>query len=198
MPGEVRYDAPMIRMLKGVVADKSAGHIVLDVAGVGYLVALRSDDLRSATVGGTLSLFTYLAVREDALTLYGFVTRDDLEMFELLIELPKIGPKSGLAILSQTNIELLKKAITTDDAAYLSKMSGMGRKTAEKIVLGLKDKFESTGETTAAQRGASDVMDALLALGYSEREARDAVLNLDPTVTDTNARVKEALRSLSR
>lgn len=188
----------MIRMLKGTVADKSAGHIVLEVGGVGYLVAMRGDDLRETTLGSTLSLFTYLAVREDALNLYGFVTRDDLHMFELLIELPKIGPKSALAILSQANIELLKKSITSDDAAYLSKMSGMGKKTAEKIVLGLKDKFEGTGETTAAQREAGDVMDALVALGYSEREARDAVLKLNPEVTDTNARVKEALRSLSR
>ncbi len=188
----------MIRMLRGTVADKSGGHIVLDVQGVGYLVAMRGDDLSKATVGSELSLCTYLAVREDALDLYGFATRDDLAMFELLIDLPKIGPKSALAILSQANIELLKKAISSDDPAYLSKMSGMGRKTAEKIVLGLKDKFEGMGETSTAERDISDAMDALVALGYSEREARDAILRLDPTITDTNAKVKEALRNLSR
>jgi len=188
----------MIRMLRGIVADKSAGHIVLDVSGVGYLVAVRGGDLQDLKLASEYSLFTYLAVREDALDLYGFVTRDDLHMFQLLIELPKIGPKSALAILSQANIELIQKAVTSDDPAYLSKMSGMGKKTAEKIVLGLKDKFEGTGETTAAERGASDVMDALVALGYSEREARDAVSKLNPEITDTNARVKEALRNLSR
>lgn len=188
----------MIRMLKGTVADKSAGHIVLDVGGVGYLVAMRGEECAALTLGSPLSLFTYLAIREDALDLYGFTTRDDLHMFELLIELPKIGPKSALAILSQANLELLTKAISSDDAAYLSKMSGMGKKTAEKIVLGLKDKFESLGGAATKDSASGDVMDALIALGYSEREARDAVLRLDPNVTDTNARVKEALRSLSR
>lgn len=194
----MRYDAPMIRMLKGTVADKSAGHIVLDVGGVGYLVAMRGEECAAATLGNPLSLFTYLAVREDALDLYGFTTRDDLRMFELLIDLPKIGPKSALAILSQANLELLTKAISSDDPAYLSKMSGMGKKTAEKIVLGLKDKFESLGGVSTKDSASGDVMDALIALGYSEREARDAVLRLDPNVTDTNARVKEALRNLSR
>ncbi len=185
-------------MLTGVVAHKDAGHIVLDVGGVGYLVAVRGSDLVDIKEGAKLSLFTYLAVREDALDLYGFAAREDLEMFELLIELPKIGPKSALAILSQATVSLLKKAIASDDAAYLSKMSGMGKKTAEKIVQGLKDKFEGTGETSAGERGNSDTIDALIALGYSEREAREAVQRLDPSITDTNARVKEALRNLSR
>lgn len=191
------YDVSMIRMLRGTVADVAMGQVVLDVQGVGYLVSVRPEDAGNARIGSELSLFTYLAVREDALDLYGFSTRDDLAMFELLIDLPKIGPKSALAILSQANIELLKKAIVSDDAAYLSKMSGMGKKTAEKIVQGLKDKFEGGTETSLGERGNSDTIDALIALGYSEREAREAVARLDPSLTDTNTRVKEALRSLA-
>lgn len=183
-------------MLTGVVADISIGSIVLDVGGVGYLVRVQT--ITSLTVGTSLSLHTYLAVREDALDLYGFSTRDDLAMFELLIELPKIGPKSALAILSQANIELLKKSVMSNDPVYLAKMSGIGKKTAEKIVLGLKEKFDGTFEQTGGNREASDVIDALIALGYDQKEARDAVLKLDPTLPDTNARVKEALRSLSR
>lgn len=184
-------------MLTGTVADLALGNVVLDVSGVGYLVAVRPTDALEFRVGTTLSLHTYLAVREDALDLYGFTSRDDLAVFELLIELPKIGPKSALAILSQASTELLKKAVASQDAAYLSKMSGMGKKTAEKIVQGLKDKFEDDGTTGAAHSADGDVIDALLALGYSEREARAAVPKLDPDA-DTNARVKQALRLLSR
>lgn len=185
-------------MLRGTIADMTETHLVLDVSGIGYLVAVRPEDARDAKIGSELSLFTYLAVREDALDLYGFSTRDDLAMFEHLIDLPKIGPKSALAILSQANIELISKAVGSDDAAYLSKMSGMGKKTAEKIVQGLKDKLDLNSDMTTGERGNSDTIDALIALGYSEREARDAVQKLDPETTDINARVKEALRSLAR
>ncbi len=194
----LRYDISMIRMLRGTIADMTHTHLILDVGGVGYLVAVRPDDARGAIIGSERSLFTYLAVREDALDLYGFSTRDDLAMFEHLIDLPKIGPKSALAILSQASIELISKAVSSDDAAYLSKMSGMGKKTAEKIVQGLKDKLDLSSDITTGERGNSDTIDALIALGYSEREARDAVQKLDPETTDTNARVKEALRSLAR
>ncbi len=184
-------------MLTGTIADVRLSQVVLDVGGVGYLVALQVGRGGELTLGAQLSLHTYLAVREDSLNLYGFFSRDDLEMFELLIELPKIGPKSALQIISQADVELLKKSVASEDPVYLSKMSGMGKKTAEKIVLGLKDKFEGM-EHVSVHHGTSDVIDALITLGYSQKEARDAVQKLDPEVTDTNARVKEALRSLSR
>ena len=185
-------------MLTGTIADVRVSEVVIDVGGVGYLVALQVGRGGELALGAKLSLHTYLAVREDALDLYGFFSRDDLEMFELLIELPKIGPKSALQILSQADVELLKKAVASEDPVYLSKMSGIGKKTAEKIVLGLKDKFEGMEHVGGTQQGTSDVIDALVTLGYSQKEARDAVQKLSPEVTDTNARVKEALRSLSR
>lgn len=188
----------MIRMLTGIVADTTLGTVVVDVGGVGYVVALQAGRGSELTLGQKLSLHTYLAVREDALDLYGFFSRDDLEMFELLIDLPKIGPKSAMQILSQADVALLKKAVATEDAIFLSKMSGLGKKTAEKIVLGLKDKFEDMEAAGGgAHRSTSDVIDALLTLGYSQKEARDAVAKLDPTLTDTNARVKAALQMLS-
>ncbi len=184
-------------MLQGPIIDVQAGRIVIDINGIGYLVYIPTGLTQSFVLGDKALLHTYLAVREDSLTLYGFATRDDLEMFEHLINLPKIGPKSALQILSQASIELIKKSVASEDAVHLSKMSGMGKKTAEKIVLGLKDLFSDSEHFGFNDRGSSDVIDALVTLGYSQKEARDTVQKLDPSLTDTNARVKEALKALS-
>ncbi len=185
-------------MLTGVVSDIRLGRIVLDVHGVGYLVAIQNGRAEGLAIGNALSLHTYLAVREDALDLYGFFSLDDLEMFEMLIDLPKIGPKSAMQILSQADIELIKKAVASEDPVYLSKMSGIGKKSAEKIVMGLKDKFEGNDMVAPGEHGNSDAIDALVTLGYSQKEARDAVQRIDPSIKNTNDRVKEALRSLSK
>jgi len=185
-------------MLTGIIADLTMGSVVVDIGGVGYLVSLQSGYTQDLKIGETLSLHTYLAVREDSLTLYGFFSRDDLAMFEHLIDLPKIGPKSALQILSQASPELIKKTVASHDFEHLSKMSGIGKKTAEKIVVGLKDIFGSGAFLGMGEQGNSDVIDALTTLGYSQKEARDAVQKLDPTITDTNARIKEALRVISK
>ena len=188
----------MIRSLTGTLRDVQLGTVVLDVHGVGYHIHIQSGRGESLLLDSTLSLHTHLAVREDSLTLYGFFDRDDLALFEMLIELPKIGPKSALQILSQAPVELIKKSVASNDAEHLHKMSGMGRKTAEKIVQGLKDVFGDALAVSHHERGDSDVIDALVTLGYSQREARESVARLSPETTDTNARVKEALRLLSK
>lgn len=188
----------MIRTIKGTILDLRLGSVILDVSGIGYRISIQNGRSEGLILGDTLTLHTHLAVREDSLTLYGFFTRDDLEMFEQLLDLPKIGPKSALQILSQASIELIKKAVASEDPAQLSKMSGMGKKTAEKIVIGLKDSFANVEQFGVGDRGNSDVVDALTTLGYSQKEARDAVLRLSPELTETKARVKEALRSLSK
>ncbi len=185
----------MIAKLVGEVSDERAGQIVLMVGGVGYLVAVT--DGTAHKLGTSISLNTYLAVRENALDLYGFQTLDELSMFEALIELPKIGPKTAMQILSQADLETLKKAVRTDDPVYLTKMSGIGKKSAEKIVAGLKDVLEESGlahEHSHTNQSDSDVIDALLALGYSERDARTAIQKLPADITDTNARIKHALK----
>lgn len=188
----------MIASLSGTVIDIAAAHIVLDVGGVGYLLAVRTPT--DYTLDQKVSLHTHLAVRETALDLYGFQTRDELDMFEHLLRLPKIGPKSAMQILIQADIELLKKAIVSDDPTYLSKMSGIGKKSAEKIVAGLKDVFEYTSEETSGAFGvgSDDVIDALVALGYSERDAFSVLQKLPPDVTETNIRIKEALKLLGK
>lgn len=185
-------------MITGTVADIRLGSVVIDVSGVGYLVSIQAGRGADIKLDTTLTLHTHLAVREDSLTLYGFFDRDTLDMFELLIELPKIGPKSALQILSQAEIGMIQSAVSEQDPAYLSKLSGIGKKTAEKIVQGLKDTYAHTAASHHGGRHVSDVIDALVTLGYSEKEARDTVQKLNPALHDTNARLKEALRILSR
>ncbi|MAZ56373.1 Holliday junction branch migration protein RuvA [bacterium] len=190
----------MIRKLTGKVADKTDNSVVVDVGGVGYLVFVSNS--ASLSHDQEVSLWTHLAVRENALDLYGFSTLDELDVFNLLIGLPKVGPKSAAQILGQADISLLKKAVSENDPSYLSKMSGIGKKSAEKIVLGLKDKMDDiiTSPTSIASevRGfQSETIDALITLGYPEKEARDAVKNLPPEITDTNSALKIALRQLS-
>lgn len=187
----------MIAKLTGEVVDIRITHIVLEVAGIGYLVAVSGT--AGFTLGAVTSLHTHLAVRENALDLYGFSTQDELIMFEHLIKLQKIGPKTAMQILSQADLETLMKAVRTDDPVYLTKMSGIGKKSAEKIVAGLKDILDIDSlahEHSAANQSDSDVIDALMALGYSERDARQAVQKIPTDITDTNARIKYALKSI--
>ena len=198
----------MIRQLTGTVASHSVDSIVIDVNGVGYLV-YTSRPGTEFPIGSDISLHTYLAVRETALDLYGFQLLDELEIFIILISLPKIGPKSAAQILAQAEIALLKEAVRNEDPTYLSKMSGIGKKSAEKIVAGLKEKFEAldidiVGAGTAGTSGThqngfeSDTIDALIALGYPPNDARKAVYQLPPTIENANEAVREALKILSK
>ncbi len=192
----------MIRKLSGIIIDTNLTSVVLDVNGVGYLVHTTIAGVKYKLEQG-VSFWTYLAVRETALDLYGFNNRDELEIFELLLSLPKIGPKSAMQILAQADVTLLKQAVAQDDPIYLSKMSGISKKSAEKIVLGLRDKFDDIGVYAAdgsnsnlASTSQSEAIDALITLGYPQKDARKIVLSLPPTVTDTNEILKESLKKL--
>ena len=121
----------MIRHVRGTVAIAELGHIVVDVNGIGYLVYTTAKT--GVVLGEEILLYTHHAVRENAADLYGFTTLEELSFFELLLTLPKIGPKSALQILSQADVRLLQGAILSQDASHLSKMSGISKKTAEKI-----------------------------------------------------------------
>lgn len=192
----------MIRRLTGIVAHSNPTHIVLDVHGVGYLVATNRPG-SDYPVESEQTFWTYLAVRENAMDLYGFTTREELDIFELLLGLPKIGPKSAAQILAQADTALLKEAVAQEDPTYLSKMSGIGKKTAEKIVLELKDTFADRGfsETVDAHGPTHDwqreTIDALVALGYPHKDAREAVQALPKETSDTNTALTAALRTLS-
>lgn len=192
----------MIRQLTGTIGRFETTSIIFSVNGVGYLVFTpRPNEWPTAT---EVTVYTHLAVRETALDLYGFATTSELELFELLLTLPKIGPKSALQIMSTTSLELITEAVTNEDAGQLTKLAGLGKKTAEKVVAGLKDKLApltlpgtSPIETTNAtwQR---DAIDALIALGYPEVDARKTVQALPATISTSNEAVRTALQTLSQ
>ncbi len=196
----------MIRRMRGEIVSKTDQTVVLDVNGVGYLIHV--PHIMNEPTNTTVMLHTYLAVRENALDLYGFALLDELELFEQLLTLPKIGPKSALQILNQADLTLIKTAVANNDAVHLSKMSGMGKKTAEKVVAGLVELYEKHGmmltpgtpTSTVTSGNINDTIDALIALGYPESDARRAVQNIletEPEHLQTNAILKAALKLLS-
>ncbi|MBI4136378.1 MAG: Holliday junction branch migration protein RuvA [Candidatus Vogelbacteria bacterium] len=188
----------MIAQLQGTVRAKSSRSIILDVHGVGYRVFMTAEALIHIKLNAPLTLHTYLAVRDDALDLFGFETVDEFDYFTLLLTVPGIGPKSALAILSLAAPEVLRKAITAEDTSYLTRVSGIGQKNAEKIILTLKDKLTTTepdtGEVNAGLAAEADALEALKSLGYSAVEAREALKKAG--AGDTSARIKAALKAL--
>ncbi len=187
----------MIAQLTGEVARKDSRGIVVDVHSVGYRVHIVKEHLEKLKIGAKITLLTYLAVRENALDLYGFETAEALNYFELLITVPGIGPKSALAVLSLAAPDILRRAILADDTTYLTRVSGIGRKSAEKIIVTLKDKL---GQPRADESGllADEVeaLEALQALGYTLAEAREALKRLPATASDTSEKVRAALKLL--
>lgn len=183
----------MIGYIEGVVKGAHDGALIILVGGIGYKVAVPRTF--PAPPGSTLSLWTHLAVREDALDLYGFATEEELKVFELLLTVSGIGPKSALAILNIAAIESLRSAISQGNAEYLTKVSGIGRKTAEKIVLELRDKIGAGSEmTTSALKGDAEALEAMRALGYTPGEAREALRKVPGTITGSSDRLREALK----
>ncbi len=191
----------MIAYLEGLIIHKTDKFIVVNVSGVGYKVFITIDTVSSLSEDTTVSLWTYTAVRENSLDLYGFKTIKEMSFFELLLDVSGIGPKSALGILTVASIDTLKKAIATGDTSYLNKVSGIGKKTAEKIVIELRDKLKAhkgPDGTPSMLRGEGDVALALQSLGYSPSDARDVLRHIPDSIEGTNARIKEALKILGR
>lgn len=194
----------MISKLRGEVSYVGDKYIVLDVSGVGYRINLTASDLGKVIASGEsedeLVFWTHLSVREDAMELYGFFEKNDLDFFELLIGISGIGPKKAIAILSVAPVETIKKALRGRDTSYLTQVSGIGRKNAEKIVLELKDKFEAVAgsEDGVNLKEESDAIEAIKSLGYSAAEGREALRKVPPEITKLNDRIKYALKHLGR
>lgn len=186
----------MIGYLKGTIVGHKKDGLILLCNDVGYRV-FTTTELRLKDVGTTLSLFTYLAVRETALDLYGFPSEAELSMFELLLTVSGIGPRSALATLDTSGIPSLKRAILAQDPALLTKTTGVGKKTAEKIVLELKGKIEEDGEVFTSGRENMEAIDALVALGYSERSAREAIEQLPDKSLSSKDLIKQALKHIT-
>ena len=192
----------MISRLKGPILHIDPKYIVIEAGGVGYKVFTTADML--SKVGKEkeeMVVWTYLAVRENAMDLYGFTSLHELNFFELLITISGIGPKTALGILNSASVQAIETAVQTGDTSHLTKVGGIGKKIAEKIVLELKDKIEKvshTAESKTAMKNDSDALEALKALGYSQNEARDALKELPKNITKTNDKIKEALKILAQ
>lgn len=188
----------MIGHLTGTVLAKRAGYALVSAGGVGYKVALNKTALASLVAGEAASLWTHLAVREDALDLYGFEHEEELRLFEMLLTVSGIGPRSALAILDIAAVETLRSAIAGGNAGYLTTVSGIGKKTAEKIVLELREKVGAAAESeSAALRGDVEALEALRALGYTHAEAREALRKVPSSIEGGSARLREALKLLA-
>ena len=188
----------MIASLEGTIELKTEKFVVLNVGGIGYRVFLGMDTLQKIPEkGGNVKIWIHHHVREDSQELYGFRHYAELDLFEMLIGISGIGPRGALGIMAIAPVDTLKKAIAAGDTSYLTRVSGIGKKTAEKVVLELKDKMAGRGVTVDAPelKDEADAIDALIALGYSQREARDALSGISSGAS-LEKRVSAALKQL--
>ncbi|PIR82507.1 Holliday junction branch migration protein RuvA [Candidatus Kaiserbacteria bacterium CG10_big_fil_rev_8_21_14_0_10_59_10] len=187
----------MLAYIEGDVKARRAGHAVVMSGGVGYKVFTTSRTLARLKEGGRAAFWTHLAVRENAHDLYGFADEAELSVFELLLTVSGIGPKSALAILDIATLETLRAAIAHGKAEYLTKVGGIGRKSAEKIVLELREKIGASAEGAGeAMKGDEEALEAMKALGYSHAEAREALRGVPTEMTGASERLREALKAL--
>lgn len=192
------YNLAMIGSIRGKIIFKNEKCLIVEANGVGYKISVSPDTLSKAPkLNEEIFLSIHTHVREDSLDLFGFLNREELEFFEMLLNVSGIGPRSALAILGIATIETLRKAIGTGDTAYLTKISGIGRKTAEKIVIELREKIanDNSEKSGTSLQGELDALEALKSLGYSQNEARDALKKVSAG-TDTNSKIREALKIL--
>ena len=191
----------MIGFVRGKVIEKFLGSVVVDVGGIGYEVQVAALDYDQAAPESEAKFYTYHHVREQSEELFGFSTLTAKRLFELLITVQGVGPKAALAILSLGEAEAIRSAIAAADVAFIARASGVGKKTAERVTVDLRDKVGAPtympsrdAETGAYANFAGDeALDALMALGFNLADATTALKDVDPSL-DTSARVREALK----
>lgn len=201
----------MYSYIKGILTDMEEDLVVVEAGGIGYNIYTTGQTFDYLpSVGEEIKLYTYLNVREDAMMLYGFLTKDDLRVFKLLIGVSGIGPKGALAILSVMTTDDLRFAVLGEDAKAIAKAPGIGAKTAQRLILELKDKFSledafeqklahaRTTEADSAKSAKNEAVQALVALGYSSSEALKAIGNMEITPdTDVEMILKAALKNMA-
>lgn len=202
----------MYSYIRGILTDQDEETIVVEAAGVGYNIYTTGQTFQALPpIGSEVKIYTYLQVREDAMTLFGFLTKDDLKVFKLLLGVNGIGPKGAIGILSVMTTDDLRFAVLADDAKAIAKAPGVGNKTAQRLILELKDKlsleeaFEQKLAHTAQSEEAhttsgmqNEAVQALVALGYSSSEALKAVSAVELTAQmDTEALLKAALKKMA-
>jgi Holliday junction DNA helicase RuvA len=199
----------VIAHLRGTVRRSGPDFVVMDVGGVGYMVSVSTGTRQKVPApGGDLDLDIHTHVREDQLNLYGFASVEELDLFEMLIQVDGVGPKVGLNILSAASLEVLKRAIVSEDAAPIRRASGVGQRTAAKVIIELKPKLDAASEMEAVPRAAAMAGDgavpkavesALRNLGFSAQEARLGIEAVDWKASpETQVALAAALKALGR
>lgn len=191
----------MISYLKGKIRHKGGCFAVVEVNNIGYQIFVSPLFYADLAAGAEMEFYTHQYVREDALNLYGFKSLTELELFELLLSVSGIGPRSALGVLSIASADDVKGSIARGDPALLTKVSGIGRKTAERVVLELREKvgkLAGSDGKAGSNLGSSDEIDALMALGYSLAQAREALNGVDNKLTDSGERIRQALKRLGK
>lgn len=189
----------MIAKIKGQIEYIKDSYVVVDVNGIGYKVFVTPFVQGKVASMESVEFYIHTYVREDILALYGFLTLEELEMFELLISISGIGPKAANGILSIADVKTIRTAILNEDPSILTRVSGVGKKTAERVILELKNKIADLPESQRKEALAdNDAIEALTTMGYSVTEAREALKIVPNDITDVGQRVKMALKSLGR
>lgn len=201
----------MISYIKGEIVKKGLDYLIIENNNIGYYISTSFNTLKALSEGEECLVYTYMHIREDILALYGFLRSEEIEMFKKLISVNGIGPKAGLAVLSTYDVNTIKAIILHEDSARMSKVPGIGKKTASKIILELKDKvgsiesinidYEALQEYSPANNNdseASDITTVLISLGFSQFEAKKALDEIDLTGKTEGDIIKEALKKISR
>jgi holliday junction DNA helicase RuvA len=188
----------MIGSLKGKIIDTTLSRAMVEVGGIGYLVYSIPSYLERLHIGSEASFFTHMAVRENDISLYGFATSEELSMFESLLSVSGIGPKSALGVLGVAGLSVLEEAIMTGNTAALTKIAGIGKKTADKIVLELSGKVASSKGMSASMKDDLDVFEALKALGYRDYQIKETLSEIPKDIQGANDKIKFALKLLGQ
>lgn len=197
----------MIAYLKGIIDIKRQDYVVIDVHGVGYKIFMPEGAIQNLEVDSEAKIYTFMRVREDDVSLYGFLNVEELAMFELLISVGGIGAKSAVGILSNIAPSKFALAVITDDVTTLKKLPGIGDKTAQRIILELKDKIKTQEATeqeneikqkTEVSDSAKDAIEALQVLGYTRREVEEAISKIGESNLTTEEIIKQGLKYLGR
>lgn len=194
------YTNFMIAHITGRILRRELRFLVVEANNVGYKIYVSPETLSRFASSTDAKLHIFTSVKDTAIELFGFETSSELDFFEMLLDVSGIGPRSALSIIGIAPIETLKKAIASGDTSYLTKVSGIGKKMADKIVLELKDKLASLGHggENHSMGEEADVLDALLSLGYTQYQSREALKEIDPAIKGASERIKAALKTLGR
>lgn len=185
----------MIAYLKGSILEKGVNYIILLVGSVGYKIFVTPEVL-GKSIDSTIEIYTYMKVSDDGQSLYGLPSFGDLQFFELLITVSGVGPKGALGIMSSAKREMIEQAISSQDSLMFTKIGGIGKKTAERIIVELKNKVSSLG-VTSLDSATGDLMEGLTALGYKQQEIMNVLPKIESSLS-MEAKLKMALKMLSK